>query len=124
MREKVIALAGARYGTEAEYCFARFPGFAVLRHPNRKWYGVIMDLPRAKLGLPGEGTVDALNVKCGPAAAGSLRALPGIYPAYHMQKESWVTVLLDGTVALEQVEILLDMSFRLVGSPGKKAPVR
>ncbi len=72
-RNHILSLARERYGTEAEYLFARYPGFSVLRHPNQKWYGVIMDLPRQKLYLPGEGMVDALNVKCDPALCGSSR---------------------------------------------------
>ncbi len=120
LRENILCMVMDRYGTEAEYPFAKFPGFAVLRHPNQKWYGVIMDLSWQKLGLSGEGTVDALNVKCDPVMSGSLRTLPGILPAYHMNKESWITILLDGTVDLEQIGILLDISYDLVGMKRRK----
>ncbi len=120
LRDAVLTLALDRYGTEAEYLFPKFPGFAVLRHPNKKWYAVIMDLQKAKLGLPGEGMVDGLNVKCDPLLAGSLRQQPGILPGYHMNKENWVTVLLDGTVDLEQIGILLDMSYGLAGEKSRK----
>ncbi len=122
MRQDLFALAKAHYRTEPEYLFSKYPGFAVLRHPNKKWDGVIMDLPRSKLGLPGEGMVDALNVKCDPVMSGSLRLLPGVLPGYHMNKEQWITILLDGTVNPEQIEILLDISFQLVGV--KKVPRR
>lgn len=120
LRETVLSLARERYGTEAEYLFAKFPGFAVLRHPNQKWYGLVMDLSRAKLGLPGEGTVDVLNVKCDPRISGSVRQLPGIFPAYHMNRESWITVLLDGTVDLAQVDTLLSLSYDLIGAKNRR----
>lgn len=120
LRPAVLALAQARNGSEAEYLFAKFPGYAVLRHPNQKWYAVIMDLARSKLGLPGQGVVDVLNVKCDPRMTGSLQQQPGILPAYHMNKESWVTVLLDGTVELGQIAILLDISYDIVDAKGKK----
>ncbi len=123
MRETVLELAQERYGTEPEYLFTKYPGFAVLRHPNKKWYGVIMDLSRQKLGLLGEGTVDALNVKCDPVMSGSLRLQPGILPGYHMNKASWITIVLDGTVDLEQIGILLDISYDMVGAK-KNAPRR
>ncbi len=120
LREAVLSLARDRYGTEGESLFVRYPGFAVLRHPNQKWYGVIMDLSREKLGLPGEGMVDALNVKCDPVMSGSLRLQPGILPGYHMNKERWITIVLDGTVDLEQVGILLDISYDLVGTKPRR----
>ncbi len=122
LREEVLSMAQDRYGTEPEYLFSKYPGFAVLRHPNQKWYGVIMDLSRQKLGLPGEGLVDALNVKCDPCLSGSLRLQPGILPGYHMNKESWITILLDGTVDMEQIGILLDISYDMVGAKAKRKP--
>ncbi len=111
LRDAVLTLAMERYCTVPEYPFAKFPGFAVLRHPNQRWYGVIMALPCGKLGLSGDGMVDALNVKCDPRLCGSLRLQPGILPAYHMNKESWNTIVLDGTVDMEQIGILLDISY-------------
>lgn len=122
LREAVLELARDCYSTDAEFLFAKYPGFAVLRHPNKKWYGVIMDLPRHKLGLPGEGMVDALNVKCDPLLSGALRQQPGILPGYHMNKESWITILLDGTVDMTQIGILLDMSYEMIGQKPKKSP--
>ncbi len=124
LRNDVLSLAQDRYGTEAEYLFARYPGFAVLRHPNKKWYGVIMDLSRQKLDLPGEGMVDVLNVKCDPVMSGSLRLQPGILPGYHMNKERWITILLDGTVDMEQIGILLDISYDMVGAKTYKKKKR
>ncbi len=120
LRKDVLSLALDRYGTEPEHLFVKYPGFAVLRHPNQKWYGVVMDLSREKLGLPGGGMVDTLNVKCGPCLSGSLRLQPGILPGYHMNKERWITILLDGTVDLEQIGILLDVSYDMVGAKTHK----
>ncbi len=120
LRHEVLALAQERYGSEGEYLFAKYPGFAVLRHPNKKWYGIIMDLHRSKLGLSGEGMVDVLDVKCDPRMLGSLLLQPGILPGYHMNKGSWVTILLDGTVDMAQIEILLDISYDMVGQKGKR----
>ncbi len=124
LREAVFSLARDRYGAEPEYLFTKYPGYAVLRHPNKKWFGVVMDLPRQKLGIPGAGMVDALNVKCDPVLSGSLRAQPGFLPAYHMNKESWITILLDGSVAPEQIGILLDISYDIVGTGPKKTSGR
>ena len=44
-----------------------------------------------KIGLTGEGEVDILNVKCDPILSGSLRMQPGFFPAYHMNKEKWIS---------------------------------
>ena len=44
----------------------------------------------------------------------------GIFPAYHMNKEHWITVLLDGTVEEAKVCGLIDLSFEATASKKKK----
>ena len=56
VREKVYGYVKKKYGSEPEYLWRRFPDYAIFRHEdNRKWYGIIMDVPREKLGICGEG---------------------------------------------------------------------
>lgn len=120
LRNAVFDLAREQYGTEAEFLWARTPGFGVLRHPNGKWYAVVMDIPKSKLGLPGDDLIDVMNVQVDPVMSGSLRNSPGIFPGYHMNKEKWVTVLLDGAIDMEQVAILLDISYDIAGAKSPK----
>lgn len=64
LREDILRYARDKYKTEPEYLWRRFPRYAVLRHDdNRKWYGLIMDVPRKNLGLQSKERVDILNVK-------------------------------------------------------------
>ena len=112
LRETVLGYALERYGTEAEYLWAKAPNYAVLRHGhNQKWYALIMDVPREKLGLPGSGMVDILDVKCDPEAVSALLSEPGFLPAYHMNRRGWITALLDGTVEEEMLFALLEQSY-------------
>ena len=125
LRQDIFAYAADEYDTQPEYLWARYPDAAVLRRPdNDKWYALVMDVRRDKLGLPGKEKVDILNVKCDQRMKGSLLMTEGIFPAYHMNKGSWITLLLDGTVELELVRTLLKMSYDLTASPMKKAKPR
>ncbi len=116
LRDRVIQYAIEQQGAEPEHLWAKYPNYVVLRRPgSRKWYALFMDVERRKLGLPGEGTVDVLDIRCDPLLAGSLRDSKGFLPAYHMNKDHWLTVLLDGTVSEEEIVSLLDMSYGLAG---------
>lgn len=116
-RQDILTLAEETYHTQPEYLWARYPHYAVLRHAdNQKWYAIIMDVPKDKLGLPGKERVDILEIKSDPMVSGSLLLEEGILPAYHMKKGSWLTVLLDGTVDKDKVKALLQMSFELTRS--------
>lgn len=101
-------------GAEPERPWAKYPDNIVLRHANnRKWYALFMGVERKKLGLPGDGSMDVMNIKCDPLLSGSLKESPGFLPAYHMNKDKWLTVLLDGSVPKDQIVVLLNMSYDL-----------
>ncbi len=118
-KQELLEWVKRQYGTEPDYPWA--DDNAVLRHrENRKWYGLVMEVERGKLGMPGAGSVCALNVKCEPVLIGSLRERPGFHPAYHMNKDKWITVRLDGSVAAEEIRNLVDPSYRLTMPKPKK----
>jgi len=102
------------YGAKGECLFAKDPETCVFRHQsNRKWFAVIMMIPKRKLGLQTDGNVCVVNLKCDTRLIGSFRLEPGIYPAYHMSKEHWLTARLDGTVEDDKLKFLLEMSYDL-----------
>ena len=102
------------FGVRAEILWQSQPSFAVYRHSeNRKWFAVIMDIPKEKLGLLQKGNVSVVNLKCDPIMTGALISDEGIHRAYHMNKNHWITVRLDGSVQRDKVLALLDISFDL-----------
>ena len=117
LREKILRYAEDTFGTTPEYLWPHHPTYAVLRHSdNGKWYAAVMEVPASCLGFDADEAVDILNVKCGPILSGSLRIQEGIYPAYHMNKANWISVLLDGTVDEETVLSLIGVSFDMTCS--------
>ncbi len=113
-REDVLKYAAVQYGTQAEYPWASSADSAVLRHKdNKKWYGIIMNVKRETLGIGSGGEIDILNVKFDSLLAGPILDEKGILPAYHMNKSTWISVLLDGSVDLDKITFLLDLSFML-----------
>jgi len=113
-RETLERYIEETYGAIGERLFAKYPSFMVFRHGhNRKWFAVIMEIPKEKLGLSGGGDIQVVNVKCDTRLIGSFREEKGIFPAYHMSKAHWLTVSLDGTVEEDKIKFLLDMSYDL-----------
>ena len=111
-KEELLRYALDTYGTEPEYLWQKYPNSFVLRHANnRKWFAVALDVDRRRLGLPGEGVVYVLDVKCGPILGGSFLGTPGVVPAWHMNKSQWLGVLLDGSAQDELIRQLLDISY-------------
>ena len=114
LKTAVMKSVKARYRTQPDHPWAKFPKYAVFRQKDSgKWYALFMTVQRTKLGLAGEGGVDVVNVKSRPEIVGSLRMKAWILPAYHMNKEHWVSALLDTTVPGKLVLELISDSFEL-----------
>ena len=118
-RKEVFEYCRQQYKTEPDYPWHDWN--AVLRHSdNGKWYGLVMEVDRGKIGLDGEGEVDILNVKCDPVFASYLRQQPGFSPAYHMNKTQWLSALLEESLNDETVKRLIDWSLQATVVKKKK----
>ena len=115
-REEIFKYVKKQYGTLPEYLWSSSQDSAVLRHKNGKWYAVIMNVEKSKLGLDGNDTVEIMDVKCNPEMTGMIIQTYGFLPGYHMNKQHWITVLLDGTVGESKILDFLDMSYDLIDS--------
>lgn len=75
---------------------------------------------KSKLGLDGDDIVDILDVKCDPEMTGMIIQTYGFLPGYHMNKNHWITILLDGSVSEAKTLDFLDMSYDLIDNVGIK----
>lgn len=120
-RETLTAYILDAYGDEPDYPFQDKDAGPVFRHAeNRKWYAIILNAPARAVGGNGDTPVPCVNVKCDPLLVGSLLQQQGFYRAWHMNHEKWITMVLDGSLELEQVTPLVDMSHTLTGQKVKK----
>lgn len=108
----------------ADRPFAGDGEIVVFRHADtRKWFGVLLPVPRRYFG-EGQGSEVCLNVKCPPELSAMLRQnYADILPAYHMNKEQWITVRLGGGVPGDEIENLLQLSRELT-KKGRKVKER
>ena len=99
------------YGTSPDYPFDEDFETAVLRHrDNRKWYAIVMRVSRRKFGFDSDEVIDVVNLKLPTEMFGSFGAADGVYPAYHMNKLHWISVLLPDA-SDEVIQFLMDVSF-------------
>ena len=91
------------YQDEPEFLWERTPGCGVYRNKeNQKWYAIIMDVERSKLDQ-GEEKVEIINVKLEEEYIQSLLQNEGYYPAYHMNKKKWISIILDDTIEDDKI---------------------
>ena len=108
------------YGTPPDYPFEEDFETAVLRHTgNRKWYAIAMKVSRRKFGFDSDQIIDVVNLKLPTEMFGSFGAADGIYPAYHMNKLHWISVLLPDA-SEELLRFLVDVSFEATKDQRKR----
>lgn len=114
MRQRIFDYVREKYDTVPDYPWMDMPRSAVLRHKhNKKWYALIMNVRRDRIGQKSEEPVDIINVKCDNLMIGSLIDCEKFFPAYHMNKANWITIILDGTAPFDEICNLIDMSYEM-----------
>ena len=126
MRKELFSYVKKKYKADPEYLWSRFPDYAIFRHSdNKKWFGLVMNVKKEKLGLEGEDMVDILNVKLSdPLLVDMLIQQPGYMRGYHISRGNWVSILLDGSVPFEEICGWLNESYMTTASRQKKEKVR
>ena len=108
------------YNTTPDYPFNDGLETAVLRHKdNRKWYAFLMKLSRRKFGLESDEVIDVVNLKVPIELSCSFGVEDGVYPAYHMNKLHWVSVLLSNAPE-DVVRFLVSVSFEFTEKRNKR----
>ena len=99
------------YDTSPDYPFDEDFETAVFRRTdNRKWYAIVMRVSRSKFGIDSDEVIDVVNLKLPTEMFGSFGAADGVYPAYHMNKLHWISVLLPDAPE-DVVRFLVNVSF-------------
>ena len=78
-----------------------------------------MRVSHRKFGIRSDEVIDVINLKLPTEPFGSFGAPDGVYPAYHMNKLHWVSVLLPDAPD-DVVEFLTNVSFDATKGKQKK----
>ena len=119
-KQELLKYCLSTYGTSPDYPFDEDFETAVLRHlDNRKWYAIVMRVSRRKFGFESDEVIDVVNLKLPTEMFGSFGAADGIYPAYHMNKLHWISVLLPDA-SDDVIQFLVNVSFEATKDKRKR----
>lgn len=120
--EKILQYIYNRYSVDPEFLWSKTPNDAIFRHKNNsKWFAVLFtNIEKEKLHLKETGNIDILDLKCEPNLIGSLVDGIHYFPGYHMNKQHWITIVLDDSISLRQIYQLVDLSFELTKTKPKR----
>ena len=114
--KKIIDHIKVEYGAEPEFLWPeRFPTYSIYRHKNNhKWFALIGCIPSMSLGIEDKKEIEIINLKFDKnQALDFAESNDHIFPAYHMNKNNWITILLDGFMSDELIFELIKKSYLL-----------
>ncbi len=113
-KEDFIEYVSGEYGVVPDCPFEKpYEDVKIFRHKdNKKWFVILIEVEKEKFGRKDKGKVWTIGVKCDPLLRNAFLQLKGVYVAYHMNKEHWLSVCLD-EVEDNDLKTLVDISFDL-----------
>lgn len=121
--ERLIQRISEIYEDFLTYPFKRYPTYGVLCHPlSHKWYALFCSIQYKQLEVFSnheqlfnpEDKINIVNVKVNPETLKLLQQKRGYYPAYHMNKKHWVSIVLEEIREDNEILQLIKVSRELV----------
>lgn len=112
--KEVIKYVKEKYNDDLEYLWEKFPENAIWRNKtNNKWYGSILVISERKLEISSDKKIEIIDLRYQKDKIEELIDYNKIFPGYHMNKKSWITIKLDGSLELEEIFKLIDNSYNI-----------
>ena len=114
IKEKYVDFLHSYFNAAGDNPWAEEPydSSTVYRCPNNKWFALIMQIKFKNLGFASDEPVWVVNLKAENVEA--ITDKKSIFPAYHMNKKYWITVLLTAVTDFDKLCELTKKSYALV----------
>ena len=113
---EIIDYCNNKYGGNRVNPFKKHPDILAMVNEKNKWYSLFLDVEYNKLNKNTDITIKVkiLNVKYPTDRILEIIDNNNIFPAYHMNKKHWISIVLDKNIKLETIKELIDISYSLV----------
>ena len=113
---EIIDYCNNKYGGNHVNPFKKHPDILAMVNEKNKRYALFLDVDYNKLNKNTDITtkVKILNVKYPANKILEIIDNKNIFPAYHMNKKHWISIVIDKNIKLETIKELIDISYSLV----------
>lgn len=112
--KEIIDYIKQKYNDELEFLWEKFEDVAIWRNKqNDKWYGLMMKISERKLGIESEKIAEVIDIRYQKDETQNIVDNKKIFPGYHMNKKSWITIKLDNSIKTNKIKELIDNSYNL-----------
>lgn len=104
-----------------DHSFEGDPTVTIFRRlDNNQRFAATKNVGSRSVNVERAGRIDILNLCVSPRLVATLREREGFRPAWRMNRNKWVTILLDGTVPDDEIRTYIEEAYKNVGKKGGK----
>ncbi|MCI8412096.1 MAG: hypothetical protein HFJ40_06705 [Clostridia bacterium] len=112
--KEIINYIKQKYNDELEYLWEKFDDNAIWRNKqNNKWYGALLIISESKLGIESDKMIEIIDLRYQKEKIQNIVDNKKVFPGYHMNKKTWITIKLDNSLDTETIYNLIDNSYKL-----------
>lgn len=111
---RIAILIEKQYNSKPEFLWKKWPTYGIFRNnTNDKWFAIIMNINKNKLVKDCNEIIEIINLKIEKQFIDSLK-IKNVFPSYHMNKKSWISIILDDTLDDKTIMNLVSISYNTV----------
>ena len=112
--KEIIQYISEKYKDNLEFLWEKFDDNAIWRNKqNNKWYGLLGKISKNKLGIDSDEIVEVIIIRYEKEKVNEIIDNQKVFPGYHMNKQSWITIILDNSMENKELFNLVDNSYNL-----------
>lgn len=112
--KEIIKYIKEKYDDDLEFLWKKFDDNAVWRNKkNNKWYGALLIVAENKIGIDSDKLIEIIDLRYQKEDIKNFINNETIFPGYHMNKDNWITIKLDGSLETKKIIELIDNSYKI-----------
>lgn len=112
--KEIIKYISEKYKDQLEFLWEKFDDNAIWRNKqNDKWYALLLTVSESWFGKESSNKVEVLDLRYQKEQIENIVDNKQIFPGYHMNKKSWITIKLDNSLETKKIFELVDNSYKL-----------
>lgn len=112
--KEIIKYVKEKYNDSLEFLWETSPNNAIWRNKkNNKWYAAILTVSKRKLNIDSDELIEIIDLLYEKGKTEEIIDYKRIFPGYHMNKKSWITIKLDNSMKTEEICKLIDNSYAI-----------
>lgn len=111
---EIIDYVSKKYGDNLEFLWQKTSNNAIWRRKdNKKWYGALLTITKNKLGLNSNENIEIIDLRTNKDTIADIIDNIKIFSGYHMNKNNWITICLNNSIATNTICKMIDISYNL-----------